>query len=64
MLIVPAPVAKLAQGESGVPADLVRTAWVQFLPPPARSRLRDEACFPPSSMPASIEISIKLIVCH
>jgi hypothetical protein len=37
-----APLAKLAQGESGVPANLVRTAWVQvqFLPPPARSMLR------------------------
>ncbi len=35
-----APLAKLAQGESGVPAFLVRTAWVQFLPPPARSVLR------------------------
>jgi hypothetical protein len=50
-----APLAKLAQGESCVPANSVRTAWVQFLPPPAR--------FPPSSMPASIEISINLIVC-
>ena len=35
-----APLAKLAQGESGVPANLVRTGWVQFLPPPARSMLR------------------------
>jgi hypothetical protein len=35
-----APLAKLAQGESGVPANLVRTAWVQLLPPPARSMLR------------------------
>jgi hypothetical protein len=38
-----APLAKLAQGESGgcgVQANLVRTAWVQFLPPPARSILR------------------------
>jgi hypothetical protein len=35
-----APLAKLAQGESGVPANSVRTAWVQFLPPPARSMLR------------------------
>ncbi len=34
-----APLAKLAQGESGVPANLVRTAWVQFLPPPAQSML-------------------------
>ena len=34
-----APLAKLAQGESGVPANLVRTAWVQFLPTPARSML-------------------------
>ncbi len=34
------PLAKLAQVESGVPANLVRTAWVQFLPPPARSMLR------------------------
>jgi hypothetical protein len=32
---VTAPLAKLAQGESGVPANLIRTAWVQFLPPPA-----------------------------
>ena len=36
-----APLAKLAQGESGIPANLVRTAaWVLFLPPPARSMLR------------------------
>ena len=35
-----AHLAKLAQGESGVLANLVRTAWVQFLPPPARSMLR------------------------
>jgi hypothetical protein len=35
-----APLAKLAQGESVGPANLVRTAWVQFLPPPARSMLR------------------------
>ncbi len=35
-----APLATLTQGESGVPANLVRTAWVQFLPPPARSMLR------------------------
>jgi asparagine synthase (glutamine-hydrolysing) len=35
-----APLAKLAQGESGVPASLVRTAWVQFLPRPEH-----EACF-------------------
>ncbi len=34
-----APLAKSAQGESGVPANLIRTAWVQFLPPPARSML-------------------------
>jgi hypothetical protein len=34
-----APLAKLAQGESGVPANLVRTAWVQFLPP------QHKACF-------------------
>jgi hypothetical protein len=45
-----APLAKLAQGESGVPATLVR-----FLP-----FLKHDVCFPPSRMPASIEISIKL----
>jgi hypothetical protein len=36
MFFETAPLAKLAQGESGVPANLVRTAWVQILPPPAR----------------------------
>jgi hypothetical protein len=35
-----APLAKLAQGESGVLANLVRSAWLQFLPTPARSMLR------------------------
>ena len=40
IIAITAPLAKLAQGESGVPANLVRTAWVQFLPPPARSMLR------------------------
>jgi hypothetical protein len=59
-LLSTAPLAKLAQGESGVPANMVRTAWVQFLPPPST---KHASCFPPSSMPASIEISIKLIVC-
>ncbi len=39
--------------ESGVPANLVRTAWIQFLPPPSTKRA---SCFPPSRMPASIEI--------
>jgi hypothetical protein len=39
-MLLTAPLAKLAQGESGVPANLVRTAWVQFRPPPAWSMLR------------------------
>ncbi len=29
----------------------------------SNSQMKHAACFPPSSMPASIEISIKLIVC-
>ncbi len=57
-----APLAKLPQGESGVPANLVRTARVQCLPPPARSMLPCFVLSTKSSMPASIGISIKLSV--
>jgi hypothetical protein len=38
MSTAPLP-AKLAQGESRVPANMVRTAWVQVVPTPARSML-------------------------
>jgi hypothetical protein len=56
-----APLAKLGQGESGVPANLVRMAWFNSCHPSTKPR--HASCFPPSSMLASIELSIKLIVC-